>query len=157
MRQCSPHFRGRRRGKRKAARDSEERRGGKSKKRDHVCFFVFAGYIIFHFLFLQAPERWLSGRRRRSRKPLTGYSRSGVRIPLSPPFLRSNSGILPHFFPIFRGFFLKKSPRSCILCRNLSCRLDQYDHESPKKRTHPTNERITRQTEAKDSGRALLL
>ncbi len=50
------------------------------------AFLFLRGILYFTFFFLQAPERWLSGRRRRSRKPLTGYSRSGVRIPLSPPF-----------------------------------------------------------------------
>ena len=32
-------------------------------------------------------ERWLSGRRRRSRKPLSGFSGPGVRISFSPPFI----------------------------------------------------------------------
>ncbi len=69
-----------------------------------------------------------------------GATLSWVQIPLSPPFLCSNYGILPHF----SRFFLEKRPRSCILCRNLSYRLDQYDHETPKKRTCTTDERITR-------------
>ena len=58
----------------------------KPKKRYRVCFFCCGRLYYISFLFLRNPERWLSGRRRRSRKPLTGYSRSGVRIPLSPPF-----------------------------------------------------------------------
>ena len=63
--------------------------GDTPKKRDRVCFFCFYGVYYISSLFLRNPERWLSGRRRRSRKPLTGYSRSGVRIPLSPPFYAS--------------------------------------------------------------------
>ena len=61
--------------------------------------------------FFGKPERWLSGRRRRSRKPLTGFSRSGVRIPLSPPLLYSDSGYLPHFFPVFAFIAQKIQPQ----------------------------------------------
>ena len=73
----------------------------KPKKRDRVCFFCCCALYYISSLFLRKPERWLSGRRRRSRKPLTGYSRSGVRIPLSPPFSYSDSEILSRF-PFFR-------------------------------------------------------
>ena len=76
----------------------------KAKKRDRVCFFCFCGVYYISSLFLRNPERWLSGRRRRSRKPLTGYSRSGVRIPLSPPYFFYHSGSFPGF-PLFRPFF----------------------------------------------------
>ena len=94
----------------------------KAKKRDRVCFYCFCGVYYISSLFLRNPERWLSGRRRRSRKPLTGYSRSGVRIPLSPPFLEAgpplrqcsqlrlstDSGCFPAFisFSLFGDFYV---------------------------------------------------
>ena len=100
-----------------------------------ACFFAIAGYIIL--CFFCKPERWLSGRRRRSRKPLTGFSRSGVRIPLSPPSSCSvpsrfsNSSLFPPrreladgtkffrtFFPFQFAFFqtgvyIKSHARNC--------------------------------------------
>ena len=40
--------------------------------------------LPFHFIIISPPERWQSGRLRRSWKPLT-VKGPGVRIPLSPP------------------------------------------------------------------------
>ena len=78
----------------------------------------------------------------------------------TPPFLCSKSAFSPISSPfraLFPLFSLKKRPWGCMLCRNLPCRLDYNDHEDPKKRTFHANERITRQIEAEDSRRPLLL
>ena len=60
-------------------------RGADNKKARFALAFSRLRCILSLLFFHTFQERWLSGRRRRSRKPLTGFSRSGVRIPLSPP------------------------------------------------------------------------
>ena len=124
------------------------------KKRGFLFAFAAGACYIISCLICGEMAEWSKAQHW---KCCIGATLSWVQIPLSPPFLCSKSGILPHFFPIFPRFPLKNRARSCILCRNLPCRLDNYDHESPKKRTHPTNERVTRQTKAKASRRPVLL
>ena len=82
-----------------------------------------------------------------------GNSIVGSNPTLSAIFMPKNG----HSSPFLPHFSLKNRLRSCILCRNQPCRLDNYDHESPKKRTHPTNERNTRQTKAKAPRRPVFL